>query len=71
MKHLIWGIIGTTIGSCFLSGMIFLAHPTLGMGVYGGLFLAYGLYRLKQYRNSRDGETIEPEKDPLQKWNIY
>ena len=71
MKHLIWGIVATTIGSCFLLGMVLLARPTLGMGIYGGIFLAYGIYRIKQYRNSRKPEESGPDTDPLKKWNIY
>jgi hypothetical protein len=67
MKHLIWGIIATIIGSFFLLGMLLLAHPTLGMGIYGGIFLAYGIYRINQYRISRKGANLETNKDSLQK----
>jgi hypothetical protein len=71
MKHLIWGIIATTIGSFSLLSILILAHPTLGMGIYGVIFLAYGIYRINQYRNRCKGADLETDKDSLQKWNIY
>ena len=71
MKHLIWGIVAITIGSCFLLGMVLLARPTMGMGIYGGIFLVYGIYRIKQYRDKRKPEELGPDTDPLKKWNIY
>lgn len=71
MKDMVWGVIAITIGSLFLLGMLLLAHLTLGMGIYGGIFLAYGIYRIKKYRSSRKGESPRPDEDPLQKWNIY
>jgi hypothetical protein len=71
MKHLVWGIIGIALGSCFLLGRLLLVHPTFGMGMYGGVFLAYGIYRIKQYRNRCNQEHFGPDNDPLKKWNIF
>jgi hypothetical protein len=50
MKHLIWGILGISIGAFLLLAALVLANVSVETNlIYGGLFVAYGSYRLKQY----------------------
>ena len=54
MKHLVWGILGTTIGAFLLLAALVLANVSVGTNlIYGGLFVGYGIYRLNQYRETR------------------
>jgi len=50
MKHLIWGVIGISIGVFLLLAALVLANVSVGENlIYGGIFVAYGSYRLNQY----------------------
>ena len=50
MKHLIWGVLGISIGVFLLLAAIVLANVSVGTNlIYGGIFVAYGVYRLNQY----------------------
>jgi hypothetical protein len=53
MKHLVWGILGTTIGAFLLLAAFVLADVSVVTNlIYGGLFVGYGIYRLNQYRET-------------------
>jgi len=50
MKHLIWGLLGISIGVFLLLAALVLANVSVGENlIYGGIFVAYGSYRLNQY----------------------
>ena len=50
MKHLIWGLLGISIGVFLLLAALVLANVSVETNlICGGLFVAYGSYRLKQY----------------------
>jgi hypothetical protein len=50
MKHLIWGVLGISIGVFLLLAALVLANVSVGENlIYGGIFVAYGSYRLNQY----------------------
>lgn len=51
MKHLIWGSLSAVIGVFLLISSLVLANVTIGTNlIYGGIFVAYGIYRINQYR---------------------
>ena len=50
MKHLIWGVVSISIGLYLFLAALVLANVSVGTNlIYGGIFVAYGSYRLKQY----------------------
>ncbi len=52
MKHLVWGGLSLAIGAIFLLSTLVLANVSVASGlVYGGIFVAHGIYRLNQYRS--------------------
>ena len=54
MKHLVWGILSLLIGTFLLVGALVLAHVSVGTNlIYGGIFIAYGVYRLNQHSNAK------------------
>lgn len=54
MRHLVWGSLSTAIGLFLVLATIMLANTNVMMNLlYGGIFIAFGLYRLNQYREVR------------------
>lgn len=54
MKHLVWGLLSTLIGIFFLASALFLNKVSVtNTLIYGALFVAYGIYRLKQHYEAK------------------
>lgn len=54
MKHLAWGSVSMVIGIFLLVAALVPANvPVVTDIAYGSIFVAYGIYRLNQYRVAR------------------
>lgn len=61
MKHLIWGILGLSIGVFLLFAALALTDVTVITNiVYGGLFVGYGVYRLHRYIETKNKPAGSP-----------